>query len=74
MEEVIEYLVSDELGYKVCFHDRDFEVGYKILDNISTAMKHSRKMIAVITRYKKIQMSKIFHNCQSIVLFKIWSQ
>ena len=58
MEEVIEYLESDELGYKVCFHDRDFEVGYQILDNISTAMKNSRRMIAVITRYTKIQNFK----------------
>ena len=51
MKEVIQYLESDEMGYKLCFHPRDFAPTVTILKNISTAIKHSRKLISVVTRF-----------------------
>ena len=48
--KVIDFLESDELGYKLCIHQRDFVPGVIIMENICTAIQHSRRLIAVVTR------------------------
>ena len=47
---VIDFLESEELGYKLCIHQRDFVPGLNIMDNICTAIQNSRRLIAVVTR------------------------
>ena len=49
-KELIDFLESDGLGYSLCFHPRDFAPTVTIHKNISTAIKHSRKIISVVTR------------------------
>ena len=47
--EVIEYL-EETFGYTLCIHERDFMVGDTIPANIDVAIKHSQRMIMVISR------------------------
>ena len=48
-KEVLEYL-EENFGFKLCVHERDFTVGDTIPANIEVAIKHSRRMIMVISR------------------------
>ena len=50
LDHVVNFLESEELGYKLCIHNRDFVPGFTICDNICTAIQHSRRLIAVVTR------------------------
>ena len=50
-KELIDFLESEGHGYSLCFHPRDFAPTVTIHKNISTAIKHSRRMISVVTRY-----------------------
>ena len=50
LNEIVDILESDELGYKLCIHNRDFVPGYTIMKNICTAIEYSRRLIAVVTR------------------------
>ena len=49
-DQLIDVLESDELGYTLCIHNRDFLPGSTIINNIYTSMEHSRRLIAVVTR------------------------
>ena len=46
--EIVNYL--EELGFKICWHHRDFVPGTSIAENIADATEHSRRMIFVISR------------------------
>ena len=50
LDHVVDLLESDEFGYKLCIHNRDFVPGVTIMTNICTAIEHSRRLIAVVTR------------------------
>ena len=50
LDQLIDVLESDELGYRLCIHNRDFLPGSTIINNICTSIKHSRRLIAVVTR------------------------
>ena len=45
--EIINYL--EELGFKICWHQRDFMPGTNIAENIADATQHSRRMIFIIS-------------------------
>ena len=47
-EEILEYL--EKLGFKVCWHHRDFDLGVPVETNIADAIVHSRRIICVISR------------------------
>ncbi len=49
--EIIDFLESEQFGYKLCIHHRDFAPGFTINKNITTALKHSRRVITVASRY-----------------------
>ena len=49
-DHVMDFLESEEHGYKLCMHNRDFVPGNTILHNICTSIKHSRRLISVVTR------------------------
>ena len=49
-DHVTDFLESKEHSYKLCMHNRDFVPGNTILHNICTSIKHSRRLIAVVTR------------------------
>ena len=42
-------LESEEFGFKICYHERDFIPGQPILSNISTAIKDSLKTIIILS-------------------------
>ena len=46
--EMAEFL--EELGFKICCHRKDFNLGVLIEQNIEDATVHSRRMICVISR------------------------
>ncbi len=50
MKHVHLYL-EKELGFGVCIHERDFDVGVDIFANIQKAIHKSRRTIAIISRY-----------------------
>ena len=50
LNQIVHILESDELGYKLCIHNRDFVPGFTIMKNICTAIQHSRRLISVVTR------------------------
>jgi len=37
------------VGYKVCYHERDFPPGSLILDNIQSAIEHSKRVICLMS-------------------------
>nr|ALG40987.1 Toll-like receptor [Anthopleura buddemeieri] len=47
--ELKQKLESHEPPYKICFHDRDFEVGASIQDNIIYSVNRSKRMIMVLS-------------------------
>ena len=47
-EDIINYL--EELGFKICWHQRDFMPGTNIAENIADSTEHSRRMIIIISR------------------------
>ena len=51
--EIIQYL-ENEHGYTLCVHERDFAVGDTIPANIEVAKNYSRRMIMVLSRYRKL--------------------
>ncbi len=51
MKEHVQQYLEGELGYKLCFHERDFLVGESIPANIEAAINHSRRMIMIISRF-----------------------
>ncbi len=51
MKDYVQRYLEQELGYRLCFHERDFLVGESILANIEAAINHSRRMIMIISRY-----------------------
>ena len=46
--EMAEFL--EELGFKICCHRKDFNLGVLIEQNIEDATVHSRRIICVISR------------------------
>ena len=48
-ENLNDFLQSDNLGYTVCLHERDWPVGVLITENILLSVKHSRRMIMVLS-------------------------
>ena len=48
-EEIVRFL--EDHGYTLCIHTRDFVPTATIQHNISLSIKHSRRMISVLTRY-----------------------
>ena len=50
-QEVLEYL-EGQFHFQLCLHERDVMVGEMIPVNTEAAIKHSRRMIMVISRYK----------------------
>ena len=46
--EIIDYL--EDLGFIICWHQRDFRPGSFITENIADATEHSRRMICVFSR------------------------
>ena len=46
--EMAEFL--EELGFKICCHRRDFDLGVPIGQNIEDATMYSRRMICIISR------------------------
>jgi toll-like receptor 13 len=42
-------VLEEEIGLKLCIHERDFQPGVFINDNIVTNMDKSRKVILVLT-------------------------
>ncbi len=51
MKKYVQQYLEKELGYTVCFHERDFLVGESIPANIEAAINHSRRMIMIISRF-----------------------
>ncbi|CAH1238054.1 TLR2 [Branchiostoma lanceolatum] len=47
---MVQKLESDELGFKCCFHERDFPAGRAIIDNIVRSIERSRKTVFVLSR------------------------
>nr|ALG40986.1 Toll-like receptor [Actinia tenebrosa] len=47
--ELKQKLEGHEPPYKICFHDRDFEVGASIQDNIINSVNRSKRMIMVLS-------------------------
>ncbi len=54
-KHVLHYL-EKELSYTVCIHQRDFLAGESIPANMEAAIKHSRRMIMIVSRLPMIQM------------------
>ncbi len=50
MKHQVQRYLEVELGYKLCFHERDFLVGESIPANIEAAINHSRRMIMIVSR------------------------
>ncbi len=48
-ENIMNFLQSPELGYKVCLHQRYWPAGVLITENIRLSVKHSRCMIMVLS-------------------------
>ncbi|XP_041349533.1 toll-like receptor 2 [Gigantopelta aegis] len=48
MEEVANFLEND-LNFKLCIHERDFEGGKMIIDNIVDCMDQSEKIIMIVS-------------------------
>ncbi len=40
----------EEMGFRLCIHERDFLVGASIPANIEAAINHSRRMIMIISK------------------------
>ncbi len=49
LKHVLVYL-EEELGFSLCIHERDFDVGKDIFANIQKAITKSRRTIAIISR------------------------
>ena len=49
-DQLIDVFESDELGYTLCIHNRDFRPGNLIINNICISIKHSRRLIAIVAR------------------------
>ncbi|XP_078572285.1 uncharacterized protein LOC144859477 isoform X1 [Branchiostoma floridae x Branchiostoma japonicum] len=50
VKNMIQKLESDELGFKCCFHERDFIPGKAIIENIVRCIQRSRKTVFVLSR------------------------
>ncbi len=48
INEIQPYL--EEMGFRLCIHERDFLVGASIPANIEAAINHSRRMIMIISK------------------------
>ena len=46
----IQGYLEEELGFKLCIHERDFMPGTSIIGNIEEAVKHSRRTIVLISK------------------------
>ncbi len=51
MKKHVQVYLEEELGFRLCIHERDFVVGETIPANIQAAINHSRRMIMIISRY-----------------------
>ncbi len=49
--KIVQRYLERELGYTLCFHERDFLVGESIPANIEAAINHSRRMIMIMSRF-----------------------
>ncbi len=62
----IQVYLEEELGFKLCIHERDFMPGTSIIGNIEEAVKHSRRTIVVISKqvssFLVLGVRKIQHN------------
>ena len=45
----LEYSEPGRVGYKICYHARDFLPGSMILDNIQSAIEHSKRVICLMS-------------------------
>ncbi len=50
MKNHILVYLEEELGFKLCIHERDFVVGETICAGIEAAINHSRRIIMIISR------------------------
>ncbi len=50
MFEHIQVYLEEELGFKLCIHERDFMPGTSIIGNIEDAVKHSRRTIVIVSK------------------------
>ena len=50
---------EDDFNFKLILHERDFVPGVTILANIVDAIKHSRKMIMILS---KLVLKNIYEN------------
>ncbi len=50
IKHVLVYL-EEELGFTVCIHERDFDLGVDIFANIQNKIEKSRRTIAIISRF-----------------------
>ncbi len=48
-ENLLDFLQADKYGFTVCLHERDWPVGVLITENILLSVKHSRRMIMVLS-------------------------
>ncbi len=51
MKKHVQQYLERDLGYTVCFHERDFLAGESIPANVEAAINHSRRMIMIISRF-----------------------
>jgi hypothetical protein len=42
--------MENELGLKLCIHERDFTPGRQILDNVVENLTHSKKILLIFSR------------------------
>ncbi len=61
MKKHVQSYLERDLGYKLCFHERDFLVGESIPANIEAAINHSRRMIMIISRYLMLVVLSFRH-------------
>ncbi len=66
MKKYVQQYLEKELGYTVCFHERDFLVGESIPANIEAAINHSRRMIMIISRFVRKLWLFVFVTGQAI--------
>ncbi|XP_066302276.1 uncharacterized protein [Branchiostoma lanceolatum] len=50
VKNMVQKLESDELGFKCCFHERDFIPGMAIIENIVRSIQKSQKTVFVLSR------------------------
>ncbi|XP_033630805.1 toll-like receptor 3 [Asterias rubens] len=80
-DKLLPELENGENPFKVCHHERDFEPGQEIIDNIIDSVDHSRRTICVISKSylesnwctyeRRVTMSKLFINYKDVLVLII---